>query len=363
MLKEKLEYIFNQFNHNGEFDSYEELASGHINDTYLIKTKEKPFFVLQRINHGVFKDVPGLIENKVAVSRHIQEKLKDLSEKKQKRHVLTFANTHTGASYYKDEEGNYWNIMYFIDDSVTFEIVKDEEIAYEGGRLLGKFLTLTSDFDASKLTEVIPKFHDMSFRYSQFEEALKTASEERLNKAKEQIKLVEELKEEMHIIQRLKESGAIKTRVTHNDTKISNILFNTKNKGLCVIDTDTVMPGIVHYDFGDAIRTICNTAAEDETNLDLVAFNVDYYNAYTKGFLKKMKPFLSPLELEYLPLGAKTMIFIMALRFLTDYLNGDVYYKTKYPEHNFDRAKNQFKLIESFSEKINILNKEKWEIT
>lgn len=357
MLAEKIEFVFEQFQHDGEFDSYGELASGHINDTYLIRTKEKPHFVLQRINHGVFKDVPGLIENKVAVSRHIQEKLKDLSKKKQKRRVLAFAKTNTGESYHKDEEGNYWNLMYFIDDSVTFETVKNEEIAYEGGRLLGQFLTLTSDFDASKLIEVIPKFHDMSFRYTQFEEALKIASKERLNKAKELIKLVEDYKAEMHIIQNLKESGAIKARVTHNDTKISNILFSTKNKGLCVIDTDTVMPGIVHYDFGDAIRTICNTAAEDETNLDLVEFNVEYYKAYTEGFLKKMKPFLSPLELEYLPLSAKTMMFIMALRFLTDYLNGDVYYKIKYPEHNFDRAKNQFKLIKSFSERIDIVDK------
>lgn len=357
MVAQKLEYIFKKFEHKGEFDSYEELASGHINDTYLIKTKKKPFFVLQRINHGVFKDVPGLIENKVAVSRHIQDKLKDLSKKKRKRRVLAFSKTNTGASYHKDEEGNYWNLMYFIDDSVTYETVSNEEIAYEGGRLMGQFLTLTSDFDVSKLIEVIPRFHDMSFRYMQFEEALKVASEERLNNAKEQIQLVEDYKEEMHIIQGLKESGAIRTRVTHNDTKISNILFNTKNKGLCVIDTDTVMPGIVHYDFGDAIRTICNTAAEDETNLDLVEFNVSYYKAYTEGFLKKMGPFLSPLELKYLPLGAKTMIFIMALRFLTDYLNGDVYYKTKYPEHNFDRAKNQFKLIKSFSERIGILDK------
>lgn len=357
MVAQKLEYIFKKFEHKGEFDSYEELASGHINDTYLIKTKKKPFFVLQRINHGVFKDVPGLIENKVAVSRHIQDKLKDLSKKKRKRRVLAFSKTNTGASYHKDEEGNYWNLMYFIDDSVTYETVSNEEIAYEGGRLMGQFLTLTSDFDVSKLIEVIPRFHDMSFRYMEFEEALKVASEERLNNAKEQIQLVEDYKEEMHIIQGLKESGAIRTRVTHNDTKISNILFNTKNKGLCVIDTDTVMPGIVHYDFGDAIRTICNTAAEDETNLDLVEFNVSYYKAYTEGFLKKMGPFLSPLELKYLPLGAKTMIFIMALRFLTDYLNGDVYYKTKYPEHNFDRAKNQFKLIKSFSERIGILDK------
>ncbi|MEY3499309.1 MAG: hypothetical protein RL308_978 [Bacteroidota bacterium] len=357
MRADKLENIFKQFQHNGEFDSYVELASGHINDTYLIKTKKKPFFVLQRINHGVFKDVPGLIENKVAISHHIQEKLKGLSKKKQKRRVLAFAKTNLGASYLKDEEDNYWNLMYFIDDSVTFETVNNEEIAYEGGRLSGQFLTLTSDFDASKLVEVIPKFHDMSFRYSQFEEALKIASKQRLENAKVQIQLVKDLKAEMHIIQGLKESGAINIRVTHNDTKISNVLFNKKNKGLCVIDTDTVMPGIVHYDFGDAIRTICNTAAEDETNLELVEFKIEYYKAYTEGFLKKMGPFLSPIELKYLPLGAKTMIFIMALRFLTDYFNGDVYYKTKYPEHNFDRAKNQFKLIKSFSERIEILDK------
>lgn len=357
MTVEKLKYVFDKFEHRSQFDSYKELASGHINDTYFIKTRKKPYFVIQRINHGVFEDIPGLIENKVAVSQHIQEKLKDRSKKKQKRSVLAFVKTKEGASYYKEDDGSYWNLMYFIDKSITFETVQNEKVAYEGGKLLGQFLTLTNDFDVSKLTEVIPKFHDMSFRYSQFKNASSLASERRYNRSKNYIKKIEALKEEMHILQELKEAGKIKTRVTHNDTKISNILFNVKDKGLCVIDTDTVMPGIVHYDFGDAIRTICNTAAEDEKNLDLVDFNTDYYQAYTKGFLKKMKPLLSPLELKLLPLGAKTMIFIMGLRFLTDYLNGDIYYKIKYPEHNFDRAKNQFKLLDSFSQKITQLEK------
>lgn len=352
MIEERLKHVFGQFDHNGEYKSYKELASGHINDTYLIKTKKKPYFVLQRINHGVFKDVPGLIENKVKVSRHIQKKLQNKSQKKQERGVLAFARTKNGKAYYQGDEGNYWNLMYFIDKSVTHEIVNSKEIVYEGGKLMGKFLTLTSDFDASELVEVIPKFHDMSFRYQQFEDSLAVASKERLEKAKKYIQIVEASKEEMHILQKLKESGAIKLRVTHNDTKISNVLFSKKNKGICVIDTDTVMPGIIHYDFGDAIRTICNTAAEDETNLDLVKFNLSYYKAYKKGFLKHMKSHITPLELKYLPLGAKTMIFIMALRFLTDYLNGDVYYKTKYPEHNLDRAKNQFKLLESLSQQL-----------
>lgn len=351
MLEEKLKYVFSQFNHNGEYESFKELASGHINDTYLIKTTKKPYFVLQRINHGVFKDVPGLIENKLNISFHIKEKLKHLPKEKLDNSVLTFVKTKLHKSYYKGEEGNYWNLMYFIDECVTFETVKDEEVAYEGGKLFGEFLNLTSDFDTVKLTEVIPKFHDMSFRYSQFQSALQSVSKERLYKAKSCIDLVVDLKEEMHILQNLKETGDIKLRVTHNDTKISNALFTKDNKGLCVIDTDTIMPGIVHYDFGDAIRTICNAAAEDETNLDLIDFNVPYYKAYTKGFLEKMESSLTPLELKYLPLGAKTMIFIMALRFLTDYMNNDIYYKTKYPEHNLDRAKNQFRLIKSLTEK------------
>ncbi|MBJ6367142.1 phosphotransferase enzyme family protein [Snuella sedimenti] len=347
MTNEQLQYIFNQFQHGAQFESYQELASGHINDTFLIKTTQKPYYILQRINHEVFKDVPGLVANKVYVSNHIKAKLSNLPKEQLERNVLTFIEAQNGVYYHQDEDGNYWNVMQFIENSVTYETVTNPEIAYEGGKLTGEFLNLTSDFDASKLIDVIPKFHDMSFRFWQFEEALKVASEERKEKAKAYLDKVSGLKEEMHIIQNLKETGKIKLRVTHNDTKISNILFDEHNKGLCVIDTDTVMPGVVHYDFGDAIRTICNTAAEDETNLDLVNFNVQFFNAYNKGFLEKVESALSPLEIETLPLAAKTMIFIMALRFLIDYLNNDVYYKTKYPEHNLDRAKNQFKLIDS----------------
>ncbi|MEI6865171.1 aminoglycoside phosphotransferase family protein [Flavicella sp.] len=351
-MENQLKFIFSQFNQDTQFESYSELASGHINDTYLIKTTKKPFFVLQRINHGVFKDIPGLISNKVNVSNHLIKKLSHLPKEELNRSVLRFVKTKEGNSYYQEKEGNYWNMMVFIDNSVTYEEVKDEEVAYEGGKLFGDFLNMTSDFPAETLTEVIPKFHDMSFRFSQFEEALKTASKERKTQAKEYINCVAALKDEMHILQNLKESGKIKIRVTHNDTKISNALFDTNKKGLCVIDTDTIMPGIVHYDFGDAIRTICNTAAEDERNLDLVNFNMNYYKAYEKGFLEEVESALTPIEIKYLPLAAKTMIFIMALRFLTDFLNNDIYYKIAYPEHNFDRAKNQFKLIESFAKQI-----------
>ncbi|WP_139958472.1 phosphotransferase enzyme family protein [Flavicella sediminum] len=345
--------VFSKFDEASNFKSFQELASGHINDTYLIETVQQPKFVLQRINHGVFKDVPGLIENKVSVSIHIQEKFKALGKAGEKKEVLRFVRTKEGKSYYQSENGDYWNLMLFIEDSVTFETVHDPEIAYEGGKLFGEFLNLTDDFDASKLTEVIPKFHDMSFRFQQFDAALLNASSDRVKQAETLISKVKAFKEEMHILQNLKDNGAIKIRVTHNDTKISNALFTKENKGLCVIDTDTIMPGIVHYDFGDAIRTICNSAAEDEQNLELVTFNVAYYKAYLKGFLEKTGSALSAIELRYLPLGAKSMIFIMAIRFLTDFLNNDVYYKTKYENHNLVRAKNQFKLIASMEEQMN----------
>lgn len=354
MTQEQIIFKFNQFNHESEFVSYKELVSGHINDTYLIETKAEPYYILQRVNHLVFKDVPGLIRNKVSVSKHIQNKLSSLPEDELKRRVLTFVQAKNGEYYYKDDDGSFWNVMVYINESVTHDIVKDKEVAYEGGKLSGDFLNLTSDFDPSKLIEVIPKFHDMSFRYMQFEDALKGASKERLDLAEESIQFVEDSREEMHIIQKLKDSGEIKLRVTHNDTKISNALFDKNNKGLCVIDTDTVMPGIVHYDFGDAIRTICNTASEDEKDLSLVNFNFEFYKAYEKGFLETVGDSLSPIELKYLPLGAKSIIFIMGIRFLTDFLNGDVYYKTKYAEHNLDRAKNQFKLINSMESKMEI---------
>ena len=355
MLLNQLKVIFSKFIEAEMLESYQELASGHINDTYLVETTNHSKYVLQRINHGVFKDVSGLINNKVSVSNHIQKKLSYLSEKELSRRVLSFIPSSVGKPFYQEKNSGYWNLMVYISESITYETVNEKGVAYEGGKLLGDFLNLTNDFDSSKLIEVIPKFHDIPYRFSQFNDALKLAEHQRVIQAKNIINKIEELKEEMHIIQNLKESGEIKIRVTHNDTKISNSLFDKNKKGLCMIDTDTVMPGIVHYDFGDAIRTICNTAAEDEKNLSLVNFNVSYYKAYVKGFLEKMQSSLSPLEIKHLPLAAKTMIFIIGLRFITDYLNGDIYFKTTYDNHNLDRAKNQFKLIESLSQQIDLI--------
>lgn len=352
MKAEIIKSIFNEFDHQSNYVYHTEINSGHINDTFFIKTDGNKDYILQRINHLIFRDVPGLVKNKVLISAHIRNKYPNLLEKDLSKKVLSFVKTKNTEFYYHQENEDFWNVMVFIDDSITYEIVKDEEIAYEGGKLLGDFLNLTSDFDSSKLIDVIPNFHDMSFRFSQYASSIQSALKNRLIKAKKYTKIVTELKEEMHILQTLKEAGKIPVRVTHNDTKISNSLFDKDLKGICMIDTDTVMSGIIHYDFGDAIRTICSTAAEDEKDLTKVEFNLEYYKAYKKGFLEKTKESLSETELKYLPLAAKTMIFIMAIRFLTDYLNNDIYYKTNYPEHNLNRAKNQFKLIDSFSKKL-----------
>lgn len=338
MNQKEIEKVFNSFNHNAELLTVKELTSGHINDTYLIKTKEERHYILQRINHFVFKDIDALMSNKVSVTEH-------LSKQETNYKTLTFLSTNEDNYYYKDQKDNYWNLMLYIENSRSFEKVIDEEIAYEGGKLFGDFLNTTNDFDSSKLVDTIPNFHDMEFRFLEFDNSLIKASEERLELARNQVLKVQEYREEMMILNNLKKSGKLRIRTTHNDTKISNALFTEDNKGLCVIDLDTVMPGIIHYDFGDAVRTICNTADEDEKDLSRVMFNMTFYKVFVKGFLTSLGKNVSNFEMKYLPLSAKTMAFIMALRILTDFLNGDVYYKTDYKLHNLDRANNQLKLI------------------
>lgn len=357
MKTETIKSIFNEFDHGLKYVSHTELNSGHINDTFLVKTTGTTNYILQRINHTVFKDVPGLVHNKVIISNHIKSKYPKLAEEVLNQKVLSFVKTKNTAFYYYKEKACFWNMMIFIEDSITHEIITDKEIAYEGGKLLGDFLNMTSDFDSAQVIDVIPNFHKMSFRYQQYASSIQSASKKRLEKVATCTKIVAELRDEMHILEELKEAGQIPVRVTHNDTKIANSLFDKNNKGICMIDTDTVMPGIIHYDFGDAIRTICNMAAEDEKDLSKVEFNLEFYKAYKKGFLEKTKNSLSTIELNYLPLAVKTIIFIMGIRFLTDYLNHDIYYKTTYDEHNLDRAKNQFKLLESFSKKLLEQNK------
>ncbi len=351
MNRNKLENIFNQFDHTSKIVEIKELVSGHINDTYLIRTQKKPHYILQRINHFVFKDISALMYNKVQIATHIKKNTS-------KYETLTFLATKKGAYFYKDTNDEFWNLVLFIENSITFEKVQDQQIAYEGGKLFGSFLNATANFDVSQLAETIPNFHDMESRFLQFDTTLKNASSNRIDLAKNQIEIVQNYRDEMMILNGLKKSGKLPVRTTHNDTKISNALFTNQKKGLCVIDLDTVMPGIIHYDFGDAVRTICNTANEDEKDLTKVRFNMSFYKQFVKGFLTELSTSISNNEIKHLPLGAKTTTFIMALRILTDFLNNDVYYKTNYDMHNLDRVKNQLKLIEEMEKHFELMQEE-----
>ncbi len=341
MQSQKLKDIFQQFICIGEFEHVKTLVSGYINETYLIKTlsDSDPDYVLQKLNHHVFPNIPELMNNKVKVAQYLEKKeLKNQIN-------LQFFPVESGLYYYHDKSGDYWNLLEYIADSKVLEKTENVKQAKEAGKAFGHFIKLLDEFPAENLYEIIKDFHKMSFRYQQFDEALKGASSERKEKAKKWIAQVLESREEMQELERLYEQGEIPQRVTHNDTKLSNILFDQQDHAICVIDWDTLMPGIVHYDFGDSVRTICSFVSEDESNLDLVGFNKDYYKAYRDGFLSKMEEKLSKREIELLPLAGPTITFIMGLRILTDYLNGDVYYKIKYPEHNLHRASNQLTLV------------------
>ena len=347
-MENKLNKIFTQFVAEGEIKDSKTLVSGYINETFLIETTgdNHPDYVLQKLNHQVFPNIPELMNNKVHVTEFLREKTKGAQV------VLKFFKTLDGLYYYQDAEGYYWNLMEFIPDSKVLETTQNQNQAHEAGRSFGNFIKLLDDFPANEVYEIIKDFHKMSFRYKQFDEALENASAERKEKAAPWIQQVLDSREKMQELERLNETGDIPTRVTHNDTKLSNILFDNNDKALCIIDLDTLMPGIVHYDFGDSIRTICSTVSEDEPNLDLVQFNLDYYKAYKKGFLKELGDILNEKEIELLPLSAQTITFIMGLRILTDYLNGDVYYNINYPEHNLHRASNQLTLVKRMAEAL-----------
>ena len=349
-MKVLLERIFNEFQIVSTFNSYQELNSGHINDTYLIQTDSTPNYVLQRINGNVFSDAGNLVVNKVLVSDFLQSKYTNLPFEEVSKKVLCFVKTKEGAFFYKDVDQNIWNLSIFIEDSITYLKTPDSKIAFEAGKATGLFLENTTDFDVALLTEILPDFHSITSRYLQFKEALKNATKRNIEKTQSLINFVELHIEEMLQIDKAIEDKVIPLRLTHSDTKISNILFSN-NKALCLIDTDTVMKGAIHFDYGDAIRTICNTADEDEKNLDLVGFNLDFFKSYTKGFFQELKN-ITKEEREFLPVSIKMMPYIMGLRFLTDFLNNNTYYKVSYENHNLDRAKNQFAYIESINKKF-----------
>jgi len=324
-------------------------GSGHINDTYKVETAEANChnYILQRINHKIFKNVPGLMDNIDRVTRHIRMKLEAIPGSDPNRQVLNLVYTLDNKSFYQDPDGNYWRMYIFIEDNRSYDIVDTPEKAFEGGRMFGKFQSMIADLPGGPLFETIPNFHNIEMRLQTLRDTLAKDPVERGQKVKNEVEFVLARAEEMGTILRLGQQGLIPPRITHNDTKFNNVLLDKNDQGLCVIDLDTVMPGYVHYDFGDSIRTSTNTGAEDDPDLSKVEMDIRLFEAYTRGFLQETRSTLTPTELEYLPLAGKLFPYIIGVRFLTDYIDGDNYFKIKHEHHNLQRARAQFKLLES----------------
>ncbi len=330
---------------DGEPVSVELYGCGHINHTFLVTTDTGRRYILQMLNGGVFADPDGLMENVVAITRHIAKKCAD------PRGSLHLNPTRDGRLYTRGKKGNMWRLYDFVEGSICLQAPETMEDFYQSAIAFGTFQQQLADFPAGTLHETIPNFHNTPDRYRKFRAAL---AADKLGRAKEvgpEVDFVLAREEEAGALQRMRDSGQLPTRVTHNDTKLNNVMLDEKTrKPLCVIDLDTVMPGLAAYDFGDSIRFGAATAAEDEKDLSRMEMSLEAFETYTRGFLEAC-PGLTDLERQTLPLGAKLMTLECGVRFLTDYLEGDVYFSIHRPEHNLDRARTQFKLVADMESK------------
>jgi Ser/Thr protein kinase RdoA (MazF antagonist) len=353
--------LVNKFRIDGSPEAVAPLGAGHINDSFLVKTKEedKPDYLLQRINHHIFKDVELLQNNILHVTNHIRKKLQEKGASDIERKALTIIPAKDGKLFYFDGE-NYWRIYLFISGGKSYEAITPE-LAYEAGKAFGEFQAYLADIP-EKISETIPNFHNMEFRLEQFREALANDAAGRVASNRAIIDEIESRAEEMCKAERLGREGVLPKRINHCDTKVNNVLFDANGHILCVVDLDTVMPGYVLSDFGDFIRTGANTGAEDDDNLDNVSVDLDIFAAYARGYLETAGNFLLPIEIENLPFGARLLTYMQTVRFFTDYLNGDTYYKIHFPEHNLQRTKAQLKLLQELeknSEKMQAIVKKR----
>lgn len=330
---------------DGKPVSCQRYGCGHINRTYLVKTDAGRRYIFQRINSLVFPDIKGLMENIAAVTGFLAARVEE------PRGSLRLVPALDGAWVWVDGEGESWRVYDFIEDSLCLQQPERPEDLYESAVAFGCFQNQLSDFPADTLHETIKDFHNTPDRYRKFHLALEADALGRAAGVREEIDFALKREAAAGALQALQEDGSLPLRVTHNDTKLNNVMLDAKTrKALCVIDLDTVMPGLAAYDFGDSIRFGAATAAEDEKNLDKMGLDMSLYETYARGYLHSCRS-LTALEKETLPLGAKLMTLECGLRFLTDYLEGDRYFAIARPEHNLDRARTQFRLVADMEKK------------
>ena len=334
-----MQTLLQQFRLEGRPLSCERYGEGHINQTYLVVTDSGRRYILQRLSRAAFHDIPALMKNVAAVTAFLAQRSAEA------RSCLHLIPTADGALWYRDAEGEYWRIYDFIEDSLCLQTPETPEDLYQSGVAFGSFQSMLHDFPAETLSETIPNFHNTPDRYRIFHETLRADPLGRAASVRREIDFLLEREAEAGRLLEMRARGELPLRVTHNDTKLNNVMLDRETRrALCVIDLDTVMPGLVAYDFGDSIRFGASTAAEDERDLDRVGLDLGLYRRFAEGFVPACGA-LTAAEIETLPLGAKLMTLECGLRFLTDYLDGDHYFSVARPDHNLDRARTQFKLV------------------
>ncbi|MFC1923162.1 phosphotransferase enzyme family protein [Chloroflexota bacterium] len=363
-MKPDFKDIVQHFEFEGDFSSAFSYGTGHINDTYIASFEDNGStrrYILQRINHHIFLNPEGMMKNIEAVTAHLGRRIETAGGDPQ-REALTLIPTVEENSYFLTEQGDYWRGYLFINNARTYEVVENLDHVYNAAKAFGNFQNLLSDYPSEKLIETIPYFHNTRKRYQDFIQAVERDEVNRAKSSEPEIEFVLQREKDTSVLIDLLAQGELPERITHNDTKFNNVMIdNETGAGVCVIDLDTVMPGLSLYDFGDAIRSLANSAAEDEQDLSQVQFDSEIYEHYTHGYLDAVGNLLTETEIEYMPFSAILMTLECGMRFLADHLQGDTYFKIHRENHNLDRCRTQFKLVadmeEQFDEMVRIVNK------
>lgn len=341
---QKLKPILRQYKIDTRIRIAEQIGSGHIHQTYQIITEEENHagYILQKFNDNVFPDIDKVMENILQVTRHLR---------KNSKHGKTYRVTEpvvakSGSAYYTGPDGSHWRLYHRITPGISFDTVPNESAAYEAGKIYGSFIAGLDDFPAN-LHEIIPGFHSLELRYNQLMSAIEADPAGRVSVVESEIRFAKNHNDAMREIPELQENEILPKRIIHNDTKLNNVLFDGQNHAVAVVDLDTVMPGLSLYDFGDLVRSAANTGKEDGES---VKFSLPLFSAIAKGFLEETNELLTPEEITLLPLAPQYMTYLMGIRFLADYISGDIYYNISHPEQNLERCRAQFRLMESMME-------------
>ncbi len=364
-MKPDLSTIARHFQLEGTFLDAESIPSGHINDSYAARFRRSNSkihrYLLQRINQHVFRSPEKVMENIQGITAHLRRKIIAVGGDPE-RQTVNLIPTWDGGYLHQGHDSDYWRAATFIEGARTYERVQNPEHAYTAAQAFGQFQRLLQDFPVEQLHHTIPDFHHTPKRFSAFFQAVQRDGLNRAHSVQDEIKFVEQRADEISLLVDLLEKGQLPQRVTHNDTKFNNVMIDDKTgQGICVIDLDTVMPGLSLYDFGDAVRSGANPAAEDECDLAQVTIDLATFERFAAGYLDAARDFLTPLEIDYLPFSARLMTLECGMRFLTDYLNGDLYFRIQREKHNLDRCRTQFKMVQDmearFEEMISIVER------